>query len=453
MKTKLLMKNLLLPIFLLCTLGAFSQDAIKNVLVETYYVSDSKDATDTTGGFLEPGSKTYRIFLQLKPGCKLISLYGDKSHTLKISSTADIFNNSYSGETFGKNIRLNSLRKNTVALDSWLTIGQVTSKSANTYFGIPKSDDTDGSIIGGVNNDGGSKAVPGGLLTNSDPSAGPALTVSDGMDTLASFPTNWVTKGFLDPISGEDSTIFGSIKRGKEFVSNNASIASSGITGVDPDKNQILIAQITTKGEISFEINAQVYDPSVKNGYSSFYVADGNDTVLNNEKKIINVSPYLKYPPTCGCTDKNYMEFSKKYLCSSNEACKTRIVLGCMDPTACNYNPDANYNVQYLCCYPGLCYDRDLSNACPQDGETVLQLDIYPNPATNAVTIRSSEVRSKDSRYVIYNYYGRAIFEKELGVIDGKILDNLNVDNYEPGIYLVRLFAGSASDSRMFIKK
>ena len=73
--------------------AAQSQDAIKKVIVETYYVSDANDATDTTGGILESGSKTYRIYIQMKPGCKLTKIYGDNNHKLKIASTANFFNN------------------------------------------------------------------------------------------------------------------------------------------------------------------------------------------------------------------------------------------------------------------------------------------------------------------------------------------------------------------------
>jgi hypothetical protein len=446
------MKNIFLLMLTLWFAQAYAQDAIKNVRVETYYISDAKDATDRTGGILETGSKTYRIFVQLRPGCKLLSLYGDESNTLKIASTETIFNNTDYGQTFGKDIRFNNLNKNTVALDSWLTLGQTTKKAAVTYFGVPKMLDTDGSIIGGTNNDGGSAMVQGGLLTNNDILAGLPLTTADGMDTLANVPSNWVDHGFTDLVSGEDSTIFGSVRPGSSFISNDAYLSNSGVMGVDPDNNEVLIAQITTKGEISFELNLQVFDPNAENGYRSFYVASGVDTTYQGEHKIVKVSPYLTYPQTCGCNDPNFLEYDSKYLCSSPDACKTRIILGCMDPKACNYNPEANYNILYMCCYPGLCHDRDLSLACPLDGEPVLNLDVYPNPATSRVTIRASAVSNSETKYVVYDYFGNAVFEKQLGTINGEIIDNLDLSNYKSGLYLVRLFAGKASDSQMFIK-
>jgi hypothetical protein len=445
------MKIILLIVFILFIGYAKAQDAIKNVIVETYYISDAKDATDTIGGYLEPGSKTYRIYVQLRPGCKLLSIYGDKNNALKISSTAEIFNHKTESVTFGKDINAKYLKNNTVGLDSWITLGQVTKKSTSTYFGILKTQDSDGSLIGGINNDGGSGKVPGGLLTNNDAMAGIPLTNADGMDTLANVASNWVHHGFIDLVSGEDSTIFGSVKSGTEFISNDAYLSNTGVMGVNPDSNQVLIAQLTTKGEISFELNLQVLDPKANQSYRSLYVANGVDSILEAERSIVKVSPYLKYPPACGCTDPNFLEYSTKYICGSADQCKTRIVLGCMDPTACNYNPDANYNVVYLCCYPGKCYDRDLSLACPSD-EPILRLDLYPNPAVSRIFVKTTTIEEKETKYAVYNYYGRLVLEKNLGLVNGTVDDELDISKFEPGIYVVRLVAGNAVDSRIFIK-
>ncbi|MFZ4706444.1 MAG: T9SS type A sorting domain-containing protein [Bacteroidales bacterium] len=447
------MKNILMLIFTLLVVTVSAQDAIKNVIVETYYISDANDATDTIGGKLEPGSKTYRIYVQLKPGCKLLSMYGDNTHLLKISSTAPVFNNLSYGETFGKDIKTSNLRKNTVALDSWLTLGQTTKKAAITNFGILKSQDTNGSLIGGVNNDGGSAELPGGLLSNNDALAGMALTLADGMDSIANVESNWINHGFVDLVSGEDSTIFGSVKPGSEFASNDAYLSNTGVMGVNPESNQVLVAQLTTKGEISFELNLQVFDPEVDNTYRNYYVAKGIDSINTGEKTITKVSSYLKYPADCGCNDPNFLEYNKKYTCGTMDSCKTRIVLGCTDVNACNYDPNANFNVVYMCCYPGKCYDRDISLACPSD-EAILHLDIYPNPADSRITIQASPGNEKkDTKYVVYNYFGKIVLERDLGIINGKLNDDLDLTGFQSGIYVVRLISGDATDSRMFIKK
>jgi len=73
------------------------------------------------------------------------------------------------GKALGRISEVMILTKIQTALDSWLTLGLATKKAAKTYFGVLKSLDTDGSVIVGSNNDGGSAVIPGGLLSNSDP--------------------------------------------------------------------------------------------------------------------------------------------------------------------------------------------------------------------------------------------------------------------------------------------
>src|SRR5215207_4210278 len=97
------MKRLFLISFLIISCYALQSMAqVENVFVETYYVTDSFDATDTTGGGLPAGSKTYRVFVDLAPGTILKKIYGDENHPLKFSGTYPIFNNEADGQTFAK---------------------------------------------------------------------------------------------------------------------------------------------------------------------------------------------------------------------------------------------------------------------------------------------------------------------------------------------------------------
>jgi hypothetical protein len=440
------MHRIIILLFLLFTTTVKAQDAIIKTIVETYYVSDSKDATDTLGGGIEAGSKTYRIYVQLPKGYKLSAIYGDANHALKISSTANFFNNKDRGKTFGKDIIKTNLTNNTVALDSWITLGQTTTaKNGLTYFGILKSQDKDSSFIGGNFNDGGSAGIAGGLLTNNDPMAGIPITKADGMDTMLTIPTNWFNTGFIDAISGNDSSIFGSLKPGKEFISNNAILQNSGISGVNPDSNQILIAQLTSKGDISFELNLEVLSPD---GSSVKYTA-----VKSTDSLAVKYSGWLKYPYLCGCQDPDYFEYSSDYVCSDQTSCKTLITLGCMDPNACNFNPKANYNIQSLCCYPGLCADRDISLVCPElKMQKMLKMNVYPNPSDNQITIETTLTNDDESRYIIYNSFGNKEIDKSLGKVSGTIIQELNVSGLKQGIYLIRWFNGNYVISKSFMK-
>lgn len=439
------MKNILLLIaglFIIASVKA--QNAIKRVIIEPYYISDANDASDTTGSFLETGSITYRIYIQMKPGSQLLKIYGDENHPLKIASTAGFFNNKDYGKTFGKDFSKNNYSNNTVALDSWITLGQTTRKSSITYIGVPKSLDADGSFIGGVSNDGGSSEISGGLLINNDPLAGIPLTIADGMDTINKVPTGWSDYGFVDPVSGVDSTIFGSAKAGHEFLSTNAFLFNSGVMGTDPDSNLVLLAQLTTKGQISFELNVQIEEI---NGLITKYVASG----IAAADEI--VSPFLKYPEECGCKDPDYLEYKSKYLCSDKSACRTLVVLGCMDPQACNYNSDANYNIQSMCCYPGMCADRDISLVCPDLGNNVPELKIYPNPASDRLEINISNLKGEKVTISVFNMFGNKFSENIINNNSDIITQDVNVSALKNGLYYVQVQnAEGLKFTRFFIK-
>ena len=435
---------------LLIPAGLYAQ--IEMVIVETYYISDANDATDTLGasGGLAVGSKTYRVYIDLAPGYKLTKIYGDANHALKISSTANFFNNIQDGKSFGKDIDKRRLSEGTVALDTWLTIGQATlTKSSKAYYGILKPQDIDGSILNA--NDGGSLPVDSGLLRNNDALAGIPIDSVDGLVFGTPDPTsNWVWNGpgaFGD--ESNDSTIFGSIVPDSQFISNNVFLQNSpGVMGVNKDSNQVLVAQLTTKGDISFELNLEVSDST---GNVLKYVANG-DSIQPGEV----LAPALKYPPVCGCKDPSYLEYDVKYSCENDNLCKTPIVLGCMDKTACNYDPNVNMNVQSLCCYPGYCNDRDIAAVCPalffNRTKAHGEFSVYPNPVQNSLNIEIPESNNQENRYEIYDAFGRVVMEKNIGLVLSAVNEQMDVSKLANGIYMIRLFTGDNSNSKMFIK-
>lgn len=440
--------GILFFVFVCCVFRLSAQ--VENVVVEKYYISDANDATDTIGGGLPDRSTTYRIYIDLVAGSKLTKIYGDLNHALKISSTEIFFNNAADGQSFAKDFSKVRLGENTVALDSWLTLGQTTRNAAKTYFGILKSEDTDGSIIGGANNDGGSAAIADGLLANNDPAAGIPLTDADGMDTMSQLPANWADYGILDIASGVDSTIFGSVKPGKEFISYDAGLQNSGISGVDPDSNLVLVAQLTTKGQLSFELNVEVIDT---NGTAIKYVA--SDSILM-PGEVLNRS--LKYPfaQVCGCPDPRYLEYIGDRDCDAPDSCRNLIVFGCMDTMACNFNPDANFNLESLCCYPGFCNDRDISVVCP--GLTYkmhrsLPFNLFPSPAKDQITFQSPSFGGAEISFSIYNMQGEIIFRKNLGSSYSPIDLNIDLSFINAGIYLFQVDSGSLTDRTVFIKE
>ena len=190
------------------------------------------------------------------PGYELQAVYATYTHPLYIATTTGFFNNQSYGQASGNLINNTKLNKNTVALDSWITIGG----ASKFHMGVLKGIDLNGSIIGGNNNDGGSGSIPGGLLI--DTTAGIPLTVADGMYPVASVPQLTNINIDLSSFDGDNSASSFSIEDGLWAVLN-------GVQGSTPE-NQVLIAQITTTGQLTFELNLQLRSPD---GKGEFYVA------------------------------------------------------------------------------------------------------------------------------------------------------------------------------------
>lgn len=442
----------LIVVFSLLITSIFSQAQIENVLVEKYYISDDFDALDTNGGKLLAGSTTYRIYVDLPKGSKLLKIYGDKNHPFILKSTEPIFNHKTDGQSFGKDFTKARLYNNTVALDSWLTIGQICKTNGNqTYYGVPKTQDSDSSIIGGINNDGGSSNLPFGLLNNTDQSAGIPIILKDGMQANSTSVTSWGDFGIKDFLTSEDSTVFGSIVSGKEFKSNNFFLSNAGTMGVDSIKNQILIAQVTTTGELSFAFNLEVLE--MVNGIPTKVQYVSNDSILKQDG-ILNekYNGFLKYPFICDCMDKNFIEFNAKAVCSDQNACKTKIILGCTDPMACNFDPTANVMVHNLCCYPGSCNNRDIAEVCPTLLESSLTFEIYPNPTDNILFLNAKTGSEQLMSFEIFDVYGTKVISKVLGKKSTIVDEEVSTEILTNGIYHIRLTVGNSTESKTFIK-
>jgi Secretion system C-terminal sorting domain len=427
--------------------GMTASAQLEKLYVETYYISDETDATDIYGGGLEAGSVTYRIYVDMLPGTQLLGLFGSADYPFEISSTALFFNHESDGQSFGKEFLKARYQEGTVALDTWLTLGQTTKLQAGVVnFGVPKHQDLDGTFIGGENNDGGSELIEGGLLVNADPIAGLSLTTADGMQPMETSPTDWFSYGILDFVSGEDTTMFGSVDPSSFFYSENFELSASGVSGVIADSNYVLIAQLTTKGELAFKLNLEVA-----------YEVDGElitvQYVSRNEGTSDQVvfSPFLTYPYECGCTDPNYAEYDPTVICDAEGACATPVIFGCLDEWACNYNPNANYHIDALCCYPGYC-PGDLQALCPQLMGEDMELSIYPNPATDVITVALLTGEDTPVKVDIINAYGVVMSTESLNTSGLSFLKTYPIADYLPGLYTVKVTSSIGTHTKMFVK-
>jgi hypothetical protein len=435
------MKAIIKLLVLFLFIGINTQAQIQNVIVEKYYVADANDIANTGGGQLQPGAITYRVYVDLSAGSKISRLFADSSHLLIFKSSQPFFNNdtlsSFNGGTYGFKINRNDLPISTVGLDSWISIGAATNK----HHGILKTEDTNGSEVGGNNNDQN-------LLSNTDPSAGIPLTTQDGLVLSSVLVSNYLVGGDLPAINSlNDSTIFGS-DTATAFISANATLQfNGGLLGQGPSNN-VLIGQFTTAGQLEFELNITVIDST---GATVNYVASGNDTVIQGVA--FKSLPILKYPPQCGCLDPNYIEYSAQNACSDSSKCLTLVKLGCMDMLACNYDADANYSVPEMCCYPGYCNDRDIAFVCPDINSGNRLMSVYPNPATSDITISLDGNKNiGDTQFILLNSFGKEIMNFSDNVSEGSWTKNISLTNLVSGIYILKCLTQDAIQSQVIIK-
>lgn len=249
------MKRIVLSLpILLVSIGLCAQlepgkhkDALEGIYVEPYYISDANDASDEDGGSLIENSVTYRIFADLAEGYELQMVFSFDTHDLLIESTDEFFNNEDRGEELGSSIASRFLSDNTIALDSWVTIGA----STDEYVAVPKYLDPDGSVVGGSNNDGGSEGVSGGLISNEHPKAGIPVTVSDGL--VAGTPLETVTIG-MDGALGS----FADANSSEDFLTNSGIWNVLGGERGATAENMVILGQFTTAGTLHCKLNLQV---------------------------------------------------------------------------------------------------------------------------------------------------------------------------------------------------
>jgi hypothetical protein len=224
--------------------------ALENVITEVYYVSDSSDLADTSGGVLSQGAVTYRIYIDMKPGYSLQMVYGNQKHELFIKTDTKFFNNQECGALTGFNVDARRINDNSVALDSWITMGAAT----RLHTGILKADDKDGSVI--------KRAT---------------LDNTDGL-----------TKGELPnfKIFNLDLNFFNDPKNASDFRTNNGGWAAPGGVKGPTNDNRVLIAQLTTNGKLNFELNIQIGTPT--GGYVQFVAKRPEGSEIQSNKLTYN---------------------------------------------------------------------------------------------------------------------------------------------------------------------
>ena len=231
----------------------YSQDGLEGIILEKFYISTKDDnSKPELSGHLAPGSITYRIYVDLKPGYTFQAAYGTPNHELYIKSTNLFYNHVEYGAEYPNRIPLRTYSRNTSRLDSWLSVGG----AGENQIGVLKSEDDTLNVF----------KTLGAYLKNQSKKMGVSLEVVDGMKEQynLTFPTFYQM----------DSTIkgLGTITNTNTISTNNGAWASmgKGSQGADSLSNKILIAQLTTYGKLSYQLNLLIGTPD---GKSEKYVA------------------------------------------------------------------------------------------------------------------------------------------------------------------------------------
>lgn len=247
-------------LFVLLTASGFSSSAqgLEKLFVETYYVADGDDEKSPDARGLKAGMVTYRIWVDMKEGYRLLSVYGAPDQPLRIETSTSFFNDTLFGEIEAPKIDPSQLGTNALLLDSYIAL----SGANRSGIAVLKTDDSDGSTVKPLVSGQDPILIERGALMNQNPEAGIPLRDADGLMD-GSVPALVVF--------GHDFTAFGkTLDQSKVEFENGAWAVFKGLKGPFPDKNYLLIAQLTTDGELSYEFNIQLSSPD---GVTEYYVA------------------------------------------------------------------------------------------------------------------------------------------------------------------------------------
>jgi hypothetical protein len=247
-------KKYILGLGLLAAGSAAQAQGLEGIIVERYYQANAADAQYTVDqGYTNPltsGAVTYRVYVDMAAGYKFVQMFGTPTQNLTFGTTTTFYNDENYDSQAGPTTSVLNTKKHTAMLDSWITAGG----AAANKVGVPKDEDTDGSIA---------NPHPQGILGNTLGGCfGLQIVGATGKDgMLASSGTTYTTPNVL----GMSGTILDALVAGNALssitVSNGSIAALGGIVGAT-SSNKVLVGQFTTDGTFTFAINIQLLSPT-----------------------------------------------------------------------------------------------------------------------------------------------------------------------------------------------
>ena len=435
--------------------------ALQGLTVERYYIADANDAADTDGGpGLLEGATTYRVFVDLKAGYKLLTVGGFQDHPISMGTSTTLFNNEDRGEAWGNAINDIHLDVNTVAIDSWLTIGG----ASDEHWGVQKTEDPDGSTAGIPNNDGGSTGTP--LLVNDVPAMGLPLDQADGLwatDAPPSINAVGVAPDLFAP-GGSNS-----------YTNDNYAWAVLGGISSPDTSNRILIGQFTTDGTLTFCFNIFVKipdslvcgDPACHDFliyYANLLPADTAGTSIANDNLFTH--PTLCYDsgaqqtdcegvlggtslPGTTCDDGNADTDNDTY--AANCDCLGEDCLGvaggpALPGAACD---DGNPNTSNDTWLTG-CICEGTVGVAENSAST---MSVTPNPTRDIVRVALGNTAGAHVRYVLVDLLGAPVMSKDLGSRTSDWNGIVDLSALAQGMYFLHVDVGTQHHVQRIMKR
>ncbi len=417
----------------------------EGLIVEPYYVADEADAANSDGGpGLVAGAKVYRVYADMLPGYKLITVGGFPEFPMSIGTSTTFFNNEDRGESWGRSIPANNLDDNTVAIDSWLTFGA----ASNQHWGVLKSEDSDGSIVGGINNNDG-------LIVNDAAWAGTALTEADGLFSTGTPPPQLV---FL----GDAPTCFDPGGSNTYTNDNFAWSILGGEAGPTPE-NRVLIGQFTTDGEFSFCLNLTVKipedsicdDPNCHNFMEFLATMEPEDTLgggyavrnkFNHPTLCFNSSAAVvdcegttggTALPGTSCDDGNSGTTNDTYTTACDclgDDCEGIQGGGSLPGTPCDDGNEETLNDVWT----SSCLCAGIPTGI---GELAgpASVGLSPNPTTGLAVLTFGEGANTTTTLTLLTLLGEEINTTNTGELVAGSTHTIDLSGYAPGVYLLRI--------------
>jgi len=252
------MKKIVLMLNLVLMHSALFSQGLKDIIVETYYVTDISDTMKWGADKIGINTVTYRIFVSMEEGYSLHSVFGAPGHPLILSTSSKFFNHGVHGKYLANMLWPQLLNDGLLILDSWISMGA----GCQGKYAVLKTDDD---TVRNVQN----TSRPA-ILQSENKIAGVPLKYRDGLLACDSLPAK-VTQVGLDSLLMNIAKI--PTSDGFVFETTNGGWGClGGAKGFRDDKNYVCIGQFTTDGDFYFEFNIQI--GSAEHGVEQYVAVD-----------------------------------------------------------------------------------------------------------------------------------------------------------------------------------